>query len=90
MDLRSYTMEILGFGHYRVFTDGGTLLGDVEWLKGEFWLATACDGRQLGNYRRVLEACGALASDHYRVVSVPPHVVGNGLSTVLAAGNQMG
>lgn len=90
MDLRSYTMEILGFGHYRVFTDGGTLLGNVEWLKGEFWLATACDGRQLGNYRRVLEACSALASDRRRVISVPNHVVGNGLSSDLVSANQFG
>ncbi len=88
MDLRSYTMDILGFGHYRVFTDSGTPLGNVEWLKGEFWLATASEGRQLGYYRRVRDACTALADDYHRSASALPHVFGDVVAPAETSGSQ--
>lgn len=88
MDLRTYTMDILDFGHYRVFTDSGTSLGTVEWLKGEFWLATTSDGRQLGYYRRVRDACTALANDYQRSTSALPHVFDDVLAPAETAGSQ--
>ncbi len=88
MDLRTYTLDILGFGYYRVSTGRGTPLGNVEWFKGEFWLATACDGRRLGYYRRVRDACTALADDFHRSASALPHVVGDLLAPAEAASSQ--
>lgn len=88
LDLRSYRMDVLGFGHYRVCSDSGKALGTVEWLKSDRWLATTSNGRQLGHYHRIREACAVLADAYHRSRSTLPHVVGDLLASTEAAGSQ--